>query len=158
MPSVLDAIAGRNAAQQRRVIENRQGETIEVAEGSGLLVTGCRGCTIRASGRSSGVTIERCDGGTTVEVGSVVASLEVIHCTDVQVSVERWVRRERHGYCRQEPRFGWVLPYLFFFFTVFLLFFLFLLDLVMILYHIMSHHILSHYIVSYIPGIIVRCC
>ena len=91
MPSVLDTIAGRNAAQQRRVVENKKGETIDIAEGSaaGLLVTNCEGCTINAPGRLSGVTIERCGGGTAVNVGSVVASLEVIRCTDVKVSVAR---------------------------------------------------------------------
>lgn len=88
MPSVLDAIAGRNAAQQRRVVETKKGETIHVPEGSGLLVTGCSDCVVYAPGRSSGVTVERCN-ATRVDVGSVVASLEVIHCTDVQVSVAR---------------------------------------------------------------------
>ncbi|CAN0415178.1 unnamed protein product [Ectocarpus sp. 12 AP-2014] len=87
--SVLEAIAARNAAQRRRVVEKKHGETIDVPEGSGLLVTGCRGCTINAPGRSSSVTIERCDAGTRVDVGSVVAALEIIHCTDVQVSVAR---------------------------------------------------------------------
>ena len=86
--SVLDAIAGRNAAQQRRVVENKKGETITVPEGSGLLLTGCSDCVVNAPGRSSSVTVERCS-GTSVNVGSVVASLEVIHCTDVQVSVAR---------------------------------------------------------------------
>lgn len=95
MPSVLDAIAGRNAAQQRRVVEKKKGETIDVPEGSGLLVTGCSHCVINAPGRSSSVTVERCD-GTRVNVGSVVASLEVIRCADVQVSVARYNgRRER---------------------------------------------------------------
>lgn len=91
MPSVLDAIAERNAAQQRQVVEKRQGETIEVPEGSaaGLLVTGCHGCTINAPGRLSSVTVERCGGGTRVNIGNVVASLEVIHCTDVEISVAR---------------------------------------------------------------------
>lgn len=87
--SVLAAIAGRNAAQQRRVVEKKKGETIDVPEGSGLLVTGCSDCVVNAPGRSSSVTVERCN-GTTVSVGSVVASLEVIHCTDVQVSVARY--------------------------------------------------------------------
>ncbi|CAN0017663.1 unnamed protein product [Ectocarpus sp. 6 AP-2014] len=87
--SVLKTIAARNAAQRRRVVEKKHGETIDVPEGSGLLVTGCSGCTINAPGRSSSVTVERCDAGTTVNVGSVVASLEIIHCTDVQVSVAR---------------------------------------------------------------------
>ena len=86
--SVLDAIAGRNAAQQRRVVEYKKGETITVPEGSGLLLTGCSDCVVNAPGRSSSVTVERCS-GTSVNVGSVVASLEVIHCTDVQVSVAR---------------------------------------------------------------------
>lgn len=89
MSSVLEAIAARNAAQRRRVVEKKHGETIDVPEGSGLLVTGCSGCTINAPGRSSSVTVERCDAGTRVNVGSVVASLEIIHCTNVQVSVAR---------------------------------------------------------------------
>ncbi|CAN0351540.1 unnamed protein product [Ectocarpus fasciculatus] len=89
MSSVLEAIAARNAAQRRRVVEKKHGETIDVPEGSGLLVTGCSGCTINAPGRSSSVTVERCDAGTRVNLGSVVASLEIIHCTNVQVSVAR---------------------------------------------------------------------
>lgn len=89
MPSVLDAIAKRNAAQRRRVVEKKQGETIDVPQGAGLLVTGCSGCTINAPGRSSSVTIERCHQGTKVNIGSVVASLEVINCTDIEVSVAR---------------------------------------------------------------------
>ena len=94
--SVLAAIAGRNAAQQRRVVEKKKGETINVPEGSGLLVTGCSDCVVSAPGRSSSVTVERCN-GVKLDVGSVVASLEVIHCTDVQVSVARYYswREER---------------------------------------------------------------
>eukprot|EP00903_Cladosiphon_okamuranus_P010471 g9907.t1 len=81
-------MARRNFVQKRRVVENKEGETIDVPDGSGLLVTGCNDCVVNALGRSSSVTVERCQ-GTTVNVGRVVASLEIIHCTDVQVSVAR---------------------------------------------------------------------
>lgn len=98
---MLAAIAGRNAAQQRRVVEKKKGETIDVPDGSGLLVTGCSDCVVNALGRSSSVTVERCH-GTRVNVGSVVASLEMIHCADVRVSVARYVRwaEGEGGTCR----------------------------------------------------------
>ncbi|CAN0462151.1 unnamed protein product, partial [Laminaria digitata] len=64
-------------------------ETIDVPEGSGLLVTGCSGCTVNAPGKSCNVTLERCD-ETSLRVGYVVASLEVIRCKDVKVSLKRW--------------------------------------------------------------------
>lgn len=88
MPSVLGIIASR-AANERRVVEGKKGETIDLREGSGgILVTGCSGCTITAPGKSSNVTIERCD-DTMVHVGTVVASLEIIRCKAVQLSIQR---------------------------------------------------------------------
>jgi len=91
MPSILRVIAGRT--QQRRVVEKKKGETIDVPEGSasqGLLITGCEDCVINAPGRLSCVTVERCNGGMRINLGNVVASLEVIYCTDVQFSVARY--------------------------------------------------------------------
>ena len=89
MSSVLELIAKRNTAQQRRVVEGKKGEIIDVPEVSGLLVTGCTGCTVNAPGRSGNVTLERCD-GTSLRAGCIVASLEVIHCKDVKVSAKRY--------------------------------------------------------------------
>lgn len=84
--SILRAIAARGGTLQ--VVEGKEGETIEIPEGSGLLLTACNNCTINAPGKNTKVTIERCT-DTAVRVGAVLAVLEIIHCTAVEVSMQR---------------------------------------------------------------------
>lgn len=82
----------------KSLLTNTQGETVDVPERSGLLITGCKACTINVPGKSTKVTLERCS-DMVVRAGSVVASLEVIGCTSVEVSVLRCACQQPYSCC-----------------------------------------------------------
>lgn len=76
----------KSHTQQQLIVEGKQNETIEVPERSGLLITNCNSCIINVPGKSAKLTLERCT-DVVVSAGSVVASLEIICCTLIKVTV-----------------------------------------------------------------------